>query len=132
MFGLPFIFGNFKWQIIAGVAILAILGSLYFYWNYSQDKIASLTAKNVVLQSVVDTQTQTIATLRTSFADSQKKLDVLASKYATLDNQAMAARKASQLPIITKTNKKQVETTVNASINTVFSDINTGTQIETF
>lgn len=126
------LFGSFKWQIIAGIAVAIIVGAMYFYWTYSQNKIAELTAKNVVLQGVVDTQNQTISKLRTSITDAQKDLNDLNKKYADINKKSVADRNAVSLPKVNKANKKQIEKSINNATNTAFRDINNNTQLETF
>lgn len=132
MFGLSALFGSFKWQIIAGIAIAIIVGAMYFYWNYSQNKIADLTAKNQILQGVVDTQNNTINKLRTNFEQAQKDLDSLNKNYSDINKRAATDKKSVSLPQVTKTNKKQIEKTINSASNSVFRDIAAATQPETF
>ena len=126
------IFGAFKWQVIAGLAIAFILGSAYFYWNYSQNKIADLTAKTQVLQDVVDTQHITITKLQDNFEKAQKNLTILNKQYADINKKTFVSRKAISLSKVTKENKKQTEVKINSTVNTMFRDINDQTQPETF
>lgn len=43
-----------------GIALVAVSGAFYFYWNYSQDKIASLNEQNGQLKVSLKTQKDTI------------------------------------------------------------------------
>lgn len=125
-------FGKFKMQIIAVIAVLAVLGLAYGYWNYSQNKIQTLTAANAVLKSANETQDKTIAALRENFKQMQQKLTDLNKSYSQIRQDAINAKKTIIAGTVTKTNKAQVKKTITDSMNSIFQDLNNESNPDSF
>lgn len=125
-------FGAFKLQIIAVLAVLALVGAAYWYFNYSQNKISTLTSENATLKSANETNQKTIQKMQQNFVDIQKKLADLNKEYELINQDTVTTKKNISVKNVNKANKDQVLKTVNATMNDVFRNLIAETQHDSF
>jgi uncharacterized protein HemX len=124
--------GKFKMQIIAIVSVLILVGLAYGYWNYSQNKIATLIEQNSALKMANQTNEETIKKMQQNFADAQKKLTDLNKQYESINKDTETTKQDVTVTKLDKTNKDQVAKKVTDAMNGIFQSLNAETNQDTF
>lgn len=122
---------GYKLYLIGGVVISVMFAGAYFYYNYSQDKIASLNKEITTLQFAKQVQDQTIKALTDRMIASQKANDELSKKFAIIEENSRNLSKifeSHDLDNIAKSKPTLVERRVNDATKKVLQDFETITQ----
>lgn len=116
-------FGGIQKDLIAIAIIAVILVVGFLYWEHLESKISTLQQQNTLLTSTVKTQDQTITQLQKRFAQVQQDLNDLNKAYLTINQNATKTDQQFEYGAINTANKKTVETNINQSYNTIFTNI---------
>ena len=125
-------FAKYAPQIIIGILVIVLLGLAWWYWDYSQNKIDSLSAQNALLNATVTTQNATIATLQKSFEDTQKELTALSKNYYVIIQSEATIKNQFAIGVLTDTKNKNLEANVNKSFNSIFQNLKKQSQVTNF
>lgn len=63
--------------LILFTLLTAVSGVGYWYYNKTEESIATLRENNTILESAVQRNEQTISELRSSYAEAQRQMDLL-------------------------------------------------------
>lgn len=121
-------FGSIGWKIVAIQAVLMLLmiGAAYWYWNWSQDRIATLAGENSQLLMATQTQEQTIQYLRDSAQNQATQMTLLQQSLADAerDRRSMEGRlRRMNLQLMARNNAADLENQINASTRSAFAEI---------
>lgn len=125
MFGLlsgVFSSGRLIMFVVVGLAVAAA----FWYWNYSQDKIAFLQGENAKLQLTIDIQHKTIETITEQMKRDRKNLEDLTKKYADIEKKASDLTKLltdNNITELAKQNPALLEEKINQVTKELLDDL---------
>ncbi len=121
-------FGGLSWKIVAvQFIVMAVLaGMAYWYWTWSQNRIASLVQENTALTVAVKTQTDTIDHLQNRARDQAEQIGQLQQSLtdAEKDRKAVEAKlRRLNLAQSARNNPQELEAKINQDIGNTFLNI---------
>lgn len=111
--------------VLAGIMLL-IAGGCYWYYDWSEEKIATLQATVTIQTTRGDTLDADVKSLQTQMATIKSATDQATAAISQTRDLAAAASRAvrnQNLAAIAKTNPRQLETQVNSDLATSFKSL---------
>lgn len=127
------IFGNARimLMIVIGVVIAAAL----LYWNYSQNKIQTLTAEKAQLEMAVQIQTQTIEKLQESIRKNNRDIIKLREAYEAIEKRAAEVNdffRNNDIGEMARNNPQELKKIINKILNDMFLELEEITQLKRY